>query len=142
MLLVSPWIIDAVRLSRRAGRAMRRLVAVVDDDESIRESLPDLLREIGFEAKAFGSAQEFLAYDRIPDAQCLILDIVMPSMCGPELQRELIRRGHIIPTIFMTARSRDSIPPDLFQRGTVKCLFKPFSGADLRAALDAALLQT
>jgi FixJ family two-component response regulator len=121
---------------------MERIVAVVDDDESIRESLPDLLREFGFAARAFASAQEFLAYDYIADTRCLILDIVMPGMSGPELQRELIRRGHIIPTIFITARSTDSIPPDLFQQGAIKCLFKPFSGPELRAALNAALQRT
>jgi len=85
---------------------MKRIVAVVDDDESVRESLPDLLGEIGFKATAFASAQEFLAYDRIAEAQCLILDISMPGMSGPELQCELIRRGHLIPTIFMTARQK------------------------------------
>ena len=121
---------------------MDRIVAVVDDDESVRESLPDLLREFGLGATAFASAQEFLDHAYIADIRCLILDIVMPGMSGPDLQRELIRRGYDIPTIFITARSTDSIPADLFQRGTVKCLFKPFSGADLRAALDAALLQT
>jgi CheY-like chemotaxis protein len=126
------------------GRVMepRILVAVVDDDESVRESLPDLLGVIGLAAKAFASAQEFLASDCIADTRCLILDIAMPGMSGPELQHELIRRGHAIPTIFITARSRDSIPPDLFQQGTVECLFKPFSGADLRAALNAALQRT
>jgi CheY-like chemotaxis protein len=138
------WIVDGFRLSRLAGRVMepRILVAVVDDDESVRESLPDLLGEIGLAAKAFASAQEFLTSDCIADTRCLILDIAMPGMSGPELQHELIRRGHAIPTIFITARSRDSIPPDLFRQGTVECLFKPFSGADLRAALNAALLRT
>jgi FixJ family two-component response regulator len=121
---------------------MERIVAIVDDDESIRESLPDLLREFGLAARAFASGREFLAYDFIAHTRCLILDIVMPGMSGPELQRELIRRGHIIPTIFITARSRDLISPDLLQQGSVKCLFKPFSGADLRAALDAALPKT
>jgi FixJ family two-component response regulator len=119
----------------------RILVAVVDDAESVRESLPDLLREFGLATRAFASAPEFLAYDRIAETRCLILDIAMPGMSGPELQRELIRRGHAIPTIFITARSIDSIPPDLFQQGVVECLFKPFSGADLRAALNAALLK-
>jgi FixJ family two-component response regulator len=138
-LLALSWIVDGVPLSRRAGREMKQIVAVVDDDESVRESLPDLLGEIGFKAKAFASAQEFLAYDRIADAQCLILDISMPGMSGPELQCELISRGHLIPTIFMTARSKDSIPTDLFRQGAVECLFKPFSGAVLRAALNAAL---
>ena len=129
------------RLSGLAGRIMERIVAVVDDDKSIRESLPDLLRVFGLAARAFASAKEFLAHGRLGDTRCLILDIVMPGMSGPELQRELIRRGHIIPTIFITARSRDSIPPGLLQQGA-ECLFKPFSGPDLRAALDAALLKT
>jgi len=139
--LAITWIVDGFRMSRLAGRVMepRILVSVVDDDESVRESLPDLLGEMGLAAKAFASSQEFLASDWIADTRCLILDIVMPGMTGPELQRELIRRGHAIPTIFITARSRDSIPPDLFQWGAVECLFKPFSGAALRAALDAAL---
>jgi CheY-like chemotaxis protein len=138
------WIVNGFRLSRLAGRVMepRLLVAVVDDDESVRESLPDLLGEIGLSAQAFASAQEFLASDCIPDTRCLLLDIVMPDMSGPELQHELIRRGHAIPTIFITARSRDSIPPDLFQHGAVDCLFKPFSGPALRAALNAALQRT
>jgi FixJ family two-component response regulator len=118
---------------------MKPMVAVVDDDESVRESLPDLVGEIGFMAKAFASAHEFLASDCITDTRCLILDISMPGMSGPELQHELKRRGHDIPTIFITARSRDSVPHDLFQEGVVACLFKPFSGTDLRAALKAAL---
>jgi FixJ family two-component response regulator len=118
----------------------RTLVAVVDDDESVRESLPDLLGEFGLAARAFASAEEFLASDCVADAQCLILDIAMPGMSGPELQRELIRRGHAIPTIFITAQSRQSIPPGLLrQQGAVECLFKPFSEQALRAALDAAL---
>jgi FixJ family two-component response regulator len=136
-----PRIVDDYRLSRLAGRVMepRILIAVVDDDESVRESLPDLVVSIGLTAKAFASAHEFLASGCITDTRCLILDISMPGMSGPELQRELNRRGHAIPTIFITARSRDSIPPDLFQQGVVDCLFKPFSGTDLRAALNAAL---
>jgi len=130
------------RLSPHAGRIMERIVAVVDDDKSIRESLPYLLREFGLAAKAFASAQEFLSYDYIADIRCLILDIVMPGISGPELQRELVRRGYLIPIIFITARSTESIPPDLLQHGAVKCLFKPFSGAELRAALDSALRNT
>jgi FixJ family two-component response regulator len=117
----------------------RALVAVVDDDESVRESLPDALRRIGFAARAFASAQEFLASDCIAGTQCLILDINMPGMSGPELQRELIHRGRAIPTIFITAQSQDSIPPSLLEKGAVKVLFKPFSKAELQAALDAAL---
>ena len=120
----------------------RTLVAVVDDDESVRESLPDALKRIGFEARAFASAEEFLASDCIAGVQCLILDVNMPGMSGPELQRELIRRGHAIPAIFITAQSPDSIPPSLLEQGAVECLFKPFSKEELRAALGTALKRT
>lgn len=115
------------------------LIAVIDDDESVRDSLPDLLRQMGLTARAFASAQEFLADPSLPETRCLILDIAMPGMTGPELQRELIRRGHVFPTIYITARSSDGIHPDLFLQGTIGCLFKPFSGEHLRAALNAAL---
>jgi FixJ family two-component response regulator len=117
----------------------RPLVAVIDDDESVRESLPDLLKALGFAPRAFTSAEEFLASDCIAEARCLILDINMPGMSGPELQRELIRHGYAIPTIFITALSPQSIPEDLLGQGAVGCLLKPFRRKDLRAALDAAL---
>ena len=116
----------------------RILVAVVDDDESVRESLPDLLRELGYAAKDFASAEEFLA-SGIPETRCLVLDIAMPGMSGPELHRELILRGHTIPTIFITAHADKSVPPGLLQQGAIACLFKPFNEEDLRAALAAAL---
>jgi FixJ family two-component response regulator len=115
------------------------LIIVVDDDESVRESMPDLLRELGFSAKAFASGPELLASADISAAKCLILDIGLPGMSGPELQRELLRRGHAIPTIFITGRSDKSIPPDLLEQGGIECVFKPFSEQDLREALDAAL---
>ena len=73
----------------------RSLVSVVDDDESVRESLPDLLRQFGFAAEAFSSAESFLASDVIAETSCLILDVAMPGMSGPELQQELIRRRQI-----------------------------------------------
>jgi FixJ family two-component response regulator len=144
VLLALPWIaLSQLELGLRflKERVMEQctLVAVVDDDESVRESLPDALKRIGFAARAFASAEEFLAADFIGDAQCLILDVNMPGMSGPELHRELIRRGHAIPTIFITAQSPGSIPPSLLEQGAVECLFKPFSIEDLRAALDAAL---
>jgi FixJ family two-component response regulator len=115
------------------------LVVIVDDDESIRESLPDLVRQLGYPARAFASAEEFLASDAILYAQCLILDIGLPGMSGPDLQRELIRRGSLIPTIFITGRSDRSIPPGLLPKADIACLFKPFSDQDLEAALAVAL---
>jgi FixJ family two-component response regulator len=117
----------------------RPLVAVIDDDESVRESLPGLLKVLGFAARAFASAEGFLASDCIADVRCLILDVNMPRTSGPELQRELIRNGYAIPTIFITALSPQSIPEDLLEQGAVKCLLKPFSREDMRAALGAAL---
>jgi FixJ family two-component response regulator len=117
---------------------IRSLVSVVDDDESVRESLPDLLREFGFAAQAFSSAEEFLASDCVCRTRCLILDIAMPSMTGPDLQRELKLRRKEIPIVFITAHRDETIRPGLREQGAVECLFKPFSDTALREALDAA----
>ncbi len=122
--------------------APRARVTVVDDDESVRESLPDLLRELGYDAEAFVSAEEFLASGRISQTDCLMLDVAMPGMSGPELQRELVRRGHAVPVIFITALGDKSIPPALLAQGAVACLLKPFQEQDLREALEAALPPT
>ena len=115
------------------------LVSVVDDDESVRESLPDLLRELGFEAQAFPSAEEFLASDSVGQTRCLILDVAMPGMSGPDLQRELRRRRQEIPIVFITAHGGESVRPRLLEQGAVECLFKPFSDTALLEALNAAL---
>ena len=91
--------------------AKRSLVSVVDDDESVRESLPDLLREFGFAVRAFSSAEEFLASDCVGQTRCLILDIAMPGMTGPDLQRELTRRRKEIPIVFITAHGDETVRP-------------------------------
>ena len=117
----------------------RPLVSVVDDDESVRESLPDLLGEFGFAAETFASAEEFLASDRIDETRCLILDVAMPGMSGPDLHRELLRRRQQIPTIFITAHGSEATRPQLIAQGAVDCLLKPFSDTALREAIDAAL---
>ena len=115
------------------------LVSVVDDDESVRESLPDLVREFGFTAQAFSSAEEFLASEYIDQTKCLILDIGMPGMSGPDLQRELRLRGQRIPIVFITAHKNETVRPRLLAEGAVECLFKPFSDTALLDALNAAL---
>jgi FixJ family two-component response regulator len=115
------------------------LISVVDDDESVRESLPDLLREFGFAARAFASAEEFLASDCVGRTRCLVLDIAMPGMSGPDLQRELARRRREIPIIFITAHADETVRRRLLEGGAVECLFKPFGEAALLGALDAAL---
>jgi FixJ family two-component response regulator len=115
------------------------LVSVVDDDESVRESLPDLLRELGFEAQAFSSAEEFLASDFVGRTDCLILDVAMPGMSGPDLQRELMNRRQEIPIVFITAHGGETIRPRLIEQGAVECLSKPFSDTVLLEAVTAAL---
>jgi len=117
----------------------RSLVSVVDDDESIRESLPDLLGEFGFAARAFSSAEAFLSSDYIDETRCLILDIAMPGMTGLDLQEELRHRGREIPIIFITAKRDEAIRVRALERGAVKFLHKPFSDTALLDALKAAL---
>lgn len=121
------------------GATERPLLSVVDDDESVRESLPDLLRELGYAARAFSSAQEFLSSDSIGQTKCLILDVAMPGMSGLELQQELRRRGREIPVIFITAQKDEGIRQQAFQQGAVKFLYKPFSDTALLEALNAAV---
>lgn len=115
------------------------LVSVVDDDESVRESLPDLLREFGFSVRAFSSAQDFLTSDCIDQTKCLILDVGMPGMTGPELQHELKQRGQKIPIIFITALRDETIRSQVLGEGAIDCLFKPFSETALSDAVNAAL---
>jgi FixJ family two-component response regulator len=117
----------------------RLLVSIVDDDESVRESLPDLLRQFGFDAQPFSSAEAFLASEFINETRCLILDIAMPGMSGPDLQRELASRRRNIPVIFITASGDKALRPRLLAAGAVECLFKPFSDAALLDALNAAV---
>ena len=117
----------------------RSLVSVVDDDESVRESLPDLLRQFGYAADAFSSAEAFLASEKVSQTSCLILDIAMPGMSGPDLQRELANRQQHIPIVFITASADRTVRPRLLAQGAVECLFKPFSEAALLDALNAAL---
>lgn len=117
----------------------RPLVSIVDDDESVRESLPDLLREFDLSPAAFSSADEFLESSALEQTDCLILDVAMPGMSGPELQRELKRRGRKIPIVFITARGDETTRSHLREQGAVECLSKPFSDTALRDAINAAL---
>src|SRR5580658_1052452 len=115
------------------------LLSVVDDDESMRDSLPDLIEEFGFAARAFSSAEEFLSSGSVDETSCLILDIAMPGMSGPELHQELKRRGEEIPTIFITGQKDETIRTRVLEQGAKGFLLKPFSDAALLAAIKAAL---
>jgi len=130
------WLMES---NQKAIAIQRLLVSVVDDDESVRESLPDLLKEFGFAASTFSSAEEFLASGSLPQTRCLILDVAMPGMTGPQLQQELIRRRLAIPIIFITANQDKTTCRRLLEQGAAACLFKPFSDTALLEALNAAL---
>jgi FixJ family two-component response regulator len=127
-------------MGRKQPVVIRRpLVSVVDDDESLRESLPDLVREFGYSVQAFSSAEAFLASDYVDQTRCLILDVAMPGMTGPDLQRELSRRRREIPIIFITASTDKTVRTRLLDQGAVECLFKPFSDTALLEAVNSAL---
>jgi FixJ family two-component response regulator len=114
------------------------LVCLVDDDVSVRESLPELLRQLGFASEVFATPADFLKSGCVEGAGCLLLDIDLPGMSGPELRRELQRQGHDIPTIFITAHANCAARVDIHDQA-VECLLKPFSEAALLQSLKRAL---
>jgi FixJ family two-component response regulator len=118
---------------------VRKLISVVDDDVSVRESLPVLLKTFGFEAAAFDSAEAFLKSETLQRTECLILDVKMPEMSGPELQEELARRKLNIPIVFITAHSREGVGPQVMRRGAVAFLIKPFAKTAILRAVNQAL---
>lgn len=132
-------VVFPVAMKSERAASERPLLSVVDDDEMLRESLPDLLREFGFTAQAFSSGQEFLASDCVEQTRCLILDIAMAGMSGLELQQELNRRRLGIPIIFITAHREEEIRRQAFRQGAVKILYKPFSDTALLEAINVAL---
>ena len=121
------------------SRNGRPLLSVVDDDESIRESLPDLIKEFGFAARTFSSAEEFLSSGAVAESSCLILDIAMPGMSGPELYQEIKRRGEKVPVIFITGQKDEAVRTRALEQGAAGFLLKPFSDAALLSAIKTAL---
>ena len=126
-------------LSTTCLTATRSLVCVVDDDESVRESLPDLLRSFGMDVQSFASAATFLASDAMERTGCLILDVSMPEISGPELQQELSRRKRSIPIVFITAHAEERTRLAVIRRGAIAYLTKPFSETTIVEAVQAAL---
>lgn len=115
------------------------IITVIDDDESVRESLPDLIREFGFSVNSFASAEDFLESDALDTTNCLILDVGMPRMSGPDLQMELRRRQQRIPIVFITANVDETDRHGLIKNGAIDCLFKPFNDTELLRAVNTAL---
>jgi FixJ family two-component response regulator len=116
----------------------RSLVCIVDDNESVRESLPDLVQYGGYDVQTFASGEDFLASPAVNEATCLVLDVGLPGISGPELHKELQRRGRKLPVVFITAQGDRSLPSRLVAAGAVACLLKPFSDTALLEALQAA----
>ena len=114
------------------------IISVVEDDASVRASMNILLRSLGYVVHTFESAEEFLASDCVEATRCLILDISMPGMTGPDLQVELAISGHEIPIIFITAEGDEIVRARVLELGAMECLFKPFSDTALIAALNIA----
>ena|ERR1700761_7555746 len=115
------------------------LISVVDDNDSVREALPDLLTAWGFDAEPFDTAEKFLSSGAVDTSRCLILDVSLPGMSGPQLQRELQHRKPDLPIVFMTAHIDLALRTDLVAAGAVACLFKPFSPEELHSVLREAL---
>jgi FixJ family two-component response regulator len=115
------------------------LISVVDDDESLRESLEGLLKSLGHLVAVFSSAESFLSSETLAKTDCLILDVRMPGMSGPELQRELISHQEKLPIIFITAHGDDDVICRVMADGAVDCLLKPFSEDSLLNAINLAL---
>lgn len=115
------------------------VVSIVDDDESVRESVPVLLGQFGFATHAFSSAQEFLSSGCVDETSCLILDITMPGMSGPELHQKLKCLGQEVPTIFITGQTDKTICARLLNQGASGFLLKPFNDEALIATIKAAL---
>jgi FixJ family two-component response regulator len=115
------------------------LIAIVDDDDSLRKSLDNLLRSVGFRTQGFSSAEAFLSSQQAHDTACLILDVRMPGMSGLELQRQLEAANWRIPIIFVTAHADDDARAQALAAGAVDFLYKPFHEEALLNAIDTAL---
>ena len=120
--------------------AKRSLISVVDDDESVRESLEGLMKSVGLAVKVFASAEEFLKSDRMSDTDCLILDVRLPGIDGMELHRHLLASQSAIPVIFITAHGSDEeMRASALAKGAVAYLMKPLDAEELLNVIRRAL---
>jgi FixJ family two-component response regulator len=118
------------------------LIAIVDDDDALRNSLDNLLRSAGFRAQGFSSAEAFLRANHVHETACLILDVRMPGMNGLELQRQIMAANWQLPIIFITSHADDEARARALEAGAVAFLYKPCREDDLLHAIDAALKQS
>jgi FixJ family two-component response regulator len=127
------------------GTQEEKLIAIVDDDDSIRIALQGLMKEVGFPARTFASAEEFLSSGEYQQTSCLIVDIRMPGMSGLELQTKLNTDNCKIPTIFITAHGDEKMRMQALRAGAVEFLSKPFDHEVLldsvRAAMEKAAVE-
>jgi len=115
------------------------LISIVDDDDSLRNSLDNLIRSVGFRAQGFPSAEAFLSSNQVHDTACLILDVRLPGMNGLELQRRIVAANWRIPVIFITSHADGDARARALEAGAVDYLYKPFREEELLNAIDAAL---
>jgi len=125
--------------AEKTSGANRPLISIVDDDEALRTSLEDLIRSVGFRVQGFSSAEAFLRSNQVQTTDCLILDVRMPGMTGPGLQRELRFESAELPIIFITAYENPDVRAQALEAGAVAFLYKPFYEEDLLNAINAAL---
>ena len=116
------------------------MIAIIDDDESVREATRGLVRSLGFNADAFASSEDFLQSDRINDTSCLITDVQMPGLSGVELQSLLVAQGRRTPIIFITAFPEERIRSRVLEAGAIGFLSKPFDEANAFASSEDFLL--
>ncbi|SRR6266849_1982854 len=115
------------------------LISIVDDDDSLRNSLNNLIRSVGFRAQGFSSAEAFLHSNQLHDTACLILDVRMPGMSGLDLQRQMVADNSRIPIVFITSHGDDNARTRALEAGAVAFLYKPFREEALFKAIDSAL---
>jgi FixJ family two-component response regulator len=126
-------------LGKKRQRIKVPLISIVDDDQSVVEAMVSLIQSVGYKAKGFRSAEDFLKSRQLLNTACLILDVLMPSIGGFELQRRLAARNYRIPIIFITSFDSDDVRIRAFQAGAVEFLCKPFSQESLFQAVRSAL---
>ena len=115
------------------------IIAIVDDDEPLREALGSVMKAAGFSPRTFASAEEFLACDDCDDTACLVLDVRLPGMSGIELQKQLSKTNSRLPIVFVTAHGDATLRDSLMRAGAAAFLYKPVRSDALLKEIRRAL---